>query len=166
MEETATAITAVKQEVRICDWAARIEAQQASGMIVQKWCEENEINPKTYYYHLRKLREKCVASATAIVPLAVPKQTAFFPCLQQNYTRKSARAEILNRLLNVSFFLCLINKKTIALQNPKCTIFKRKRVHCIKIAVFSHLTILRLIKQELSSNSVLNNPQYDTKRKR
>lgn len=37
MEETTTAITAVKREV---DWAARIEAQQTSGMTVQKWCEE------------------------------------------------------------------------------------------------------------------------------
>lgn len=45
-------------------------------MTVQKWCEENGTNPKTYYYHLRKLREKCVASAPAILPLAVPKQTA------------------------------------------------------------------------------------------
>ena len=65
----------VKEEARLHDWAVQIEAQQASGMTVQKWCEENGINPKTYYYHLRKLREKCVASAPAIVPLAVPKQT-------------------------------------------------------------------------------------------
>ena len=76
MEETTTTITAVKQEVRMRDWAEQIEAQQASGMTVQKWCEENGTNPKTYYYHLRKLREKCVASAPAILPLAVPKQTA------------------------------------------------------------------------------------------
>lgn len=39
MEETTT-ITAVKQEVRMCDWAEQIEAQQASGMTVQKWCAE------------------------------------------------------------------------------------------------------------------------------
>ena len=76
MEETTTAITAVKEEVRLRDWAAQIEAQQASGMTVQKWCEENGIKPKTYYYHLRKLREKCMASAPAIVPLGVPKCTS------------------------------------------------------------------------------------------
>ena len=76
MEETTTAITAVKQEVQLRDWAAQIAAQQASGMTVQKWCAENGINPKTYYYHLRKLREKCVASAPAIVPLEVPKCTS------------------------------------------------------------------------------------------
>ncbi len=68
MEETTTAITAVKQEVQLRDWAARIAPQQASGMTVQRWCAENGINPKTYYYHLRNIREKCVASAPVIVP--------------------------------------------------------------------------------------------------
>lgn len=76
MEETTTAITAVKQEVQLRDCAAQIVAQQASGMTVQKWCAENGINPKIYYYHLRKLRENCVASAPAIVPLSVPKCTS------------------------------------------------------------------------------------------
>lgn len=76
MEETNTVITTVKQEVQLSDWAARIAAQQASGMTVQKWCAENGINPKTYYYHLRKLREKCVASAPSIVPLGVKKCTS------------------------------------------------------------------------------------------
>ncbi len=69
MEETNTTITAVKQEVQLREWSARIAEQQASGMTVQRWCAENGINPKTYYYHLRKIREKCVASAPAIVPL-------------------------------------------------------------------------------------------------
>lgn len=76
MEETTTAISAVKEELRFRDWVAQIEAQQASGMTVQRWCEENGINPKTYYYHLRKLREKCVTSAPAIVPLGVSKCTS------------------------------------------------------------------------------------------
>ena len=75
MEETTTAITAVKQEVRMREWAEWVKAQQASGMTVQQLCEENGSNVKTYYYHLRKLRGKCVASTPAIVPLAVPKQT-------------------------------------------------------------------------------------------
>ena len=76
MEKTTAAITAVKEEVRLRDWAAQIEAQQASGMTVLRWCEENGIKPKTYYYHLRKLREKCMASSPAIVPLSVPKCTS------------------------------------------------------------------------------------------
>ena len=45
--ETTTAITAVKQDVRLREWAAQLEVQQASGMTVQKWCEENRIKSKT-----------------------------------------------------------------------------------------------------------------------
>ncbi len=73
--KTATVITTVKHEVRLREWTAQIEAQQASGMTVQEWCAEKGISPKTYYYHLRKVREQCKASAPAIVPLAMPNQT-------------------------------------------------------------------------------------------
>ncbi len=44
-------------------------------MTVQEWCAENGISPKTYYYRLRKVREQCIASTPAIVPLTMPKQT-------------------------------------------------------------------------------------------
>ena len=76
MEETATAINGFKQEVRFSDWTERIEAQQASGMTVKEWCEENGIKPKTFYYHLRKLRENSNESAPAIVPLGMSKCTS------------------------------------------------------------------------------------------
>lgn len=94
MEETTTAITAVKEEVRLHDWAARIAAQQASGMTVQKWCAENGINSKTYYYHLRKLREKCVASAPAIVPLGSPKITSSDIHIEKNGLQISLPTDI------------------------------------------------------------------------
>ena len=38
MGSKTTKIAAVKQKVRLNDWATQIEAQQASGMTVQKWC--------------------------------------------------------------------------------------------------------------------------------
>ena len=76
MEETTTAINGFKQEVRFSDWTERIEAQQASGMTVKEWCEENGIKPKTFYYHLRKHRENSIGSAPAIVPLGMPKGTS------------------------------------------------------------------------------------------
>ena len=69
--KTTTAITTVKQNMRLCEWAAQIEAQQSSGMRVQQWCAENGINDKTYYYHLRKIREQCVESSPAIVPVTL-----------------------------------------------------------------------------------------------
>lgn len=71
--KTTTAITAVKQNMCLCEWVVQIEAQQASGMSVQRWCAGNGINDKTYYYRLRKVREQCVESAPAIVLVTLPQ---------------------------------------------------------------------------------------------
>ena len=76
MATEATAITAVKQEVRLREWSAQIEAQQASGLTVLQWCAENGIKPKTYYYHLKKVRDQFLDSSLTIVPLNVPQQSA------------------------------------------------------------------------------------------
>ena len=62
--------------MQLQEWAAQIEAQQASGLTVQQWCMENGVNPKTYYYHLKKVREQFLDSSPAIVPLNVPQQSA------------------------------------------------------------------------------------------
>jgi len=76
MEPKTTAIRAIKEEVRLQEWSAQIEAQQASGMTVRQWCAENGIKPATYYYHLRLLREQCIEKMPAIVPLTVPKTSS------------------------------------------------------------------------------------------
>ena len=67
--KTTTAIVTVKQELRLQEWAAQIEAQQASGQTVQQWCSENGINVKTYYHRLRRVREQCMDSVPSIVPV-------------------------------------------------------------------------------------------------
>lgn len=72
--KTTTAIVAVKQEIRLQEWAAQIEAQQESGKTVQQWCIENGIKEKTYYYRLRRVREQCVGSAPAVVSVPVLQQ--------------------------------------------------------------------------------------------
>jgi len=76
MATETTAITAVKQEVRLQEWLAQIEAQQASGLTVRQWCLENGIKPKTYYYHLNKVREQFLNPSPSIVPLNVPRQSS------------------------------------------------------------------------------------------
>ena len=76
MQSKATALATVKQEVRLQEWSAQIEAQQASGQTVRQWCVENGINFKTYYYRLKKVREKFLDSSPSIVPLDVPQQNA------------------------------------------------------------------------------------------
>lgn len=74
MESKTAALAAVKRDIRLQEWSAQIETQQASVMTVQQWCSENGINPKTYYYRLKKVWEQYIDSAPAIVPLNVPEQ--------------------------------------------------------------------------------------------
>ena len=76
MDAKTTALAAVKQEVRMQEWSAQIAEQQASGLTVRQWCIENGVKPKTYYYHLKKVREQFLNSSPAIVPLNVPQQSA------------------------------------------------------------------------------------------
>ena len=49
-------IQVVKAQLRLQQWAERIAECQASPMTVEAWCNANEINVKTYYYWLKKVR--------------------------------------------------------------------------------------------------------------
>ena len=73
MESKTTKITTIKNEVQLQEWQKQIQAQQTSGLTVQQWCRENGINIKTYYYHLRKVRNQFIESAPSIVPLTIPE---------------------------------------------------------------------------------------------
>lgn len=73
--ESTRAINEVKQEIRLREWSEQIERQQSSGMSVEQWCIENGIKSKTYYYRLRRVREKCVAAQHSIVPIATPDES-------------------------------------------------------------------------------------------
>lgn len=68
-----TAITTVKRDAKLQEWMEQIKAQQESGITVTAFCAANGINLKTYYYHFRKVREQCLESEPAIVPVAVPR---------------------------------------------------------------------------------------------
>ena len=60
-------VTLVKQEIRAVKWAEQVQSCQSSGMTASQWCRENRINLKTYYYHLRRVREK----ACEQIPVAI-----------------------------------------------------------------------------------------------
>ncbi|NSW92704.1 MAG: IS66 family insertion sequence element accessory protein TnpB [Firmicutes bacterium] len=49
-------ITNVKNEFRLKQWAKIIQSCQESNMTVVAWCAQNNVNIKSYYYWLRKLR--------------------------------------------------------------------------------------------------------------
>jgi transposase-like protein len=45
------------RQVRLMHWAMVMKARTESGQSVRRWCRENGIQEKTYYYWQRKLRE-------------------------------------------------------------------------------------------------------------
>ena len=104
--KTTTAITTVKRDVQLREWTEQIKAQQESGMTVTAYCAQNGINIKTYYYHLRKVREQCLESEPAIVPVAIPR-TASDIHIEKNGLQISLPSDIsANTLLALVHELC------------------------------------------------------------
>lgn len=50
-------VTQAKTELRLQNWSELITECQSSCMTVKAWCELHDINIKTYYYWLRKIRK-------------------------------------------------------------------------------------------------------------
>jgi hypothetical protein len=62
-------ITNTKTEFRIRQWTQIAQACQSSGMTVVAWCNQNNINIKSYYYWLRRLRAlACESTELTVVP--------------------------------------------------------------------------------------------------
>ena len=101
--ETTTAITAVKQDVRLREWAEQLEAQQASGLTVLQWCAENGIRTKSFYYRLRRVREQYIQSAHAVVPLSVPQQQSADIWIEKNGVRISLPTSITHSLMPAAY---------------------------------------------------------------
>lgn len=56
-------VQAIKRNILIQEWAAQIRDRVGSGKSVRKWCLEHGLNEKTYYYHLKRVREELLAEA-------------------------------------------------------------------------------------------------------
>lgn len=71
-------VTAVKSEYRMRQWMAKIEECRVSGTSVKAWCEANNINIKSYYYWLRKIRNMVCeeAEVQAIVPVQIKRRVS------------------------------------------------------------------------------------------
>jgi hypothetical protein len=65
-------VQTVKREAQLREWAAQISECQRSGMNVSQWCEMNGIGRKTYYYHLKVLREEILEQAELSVRKVEP----------------------------------------------------------------------------------------------
>lgn len=60
-------ITDAKTEFRRRQWTQIIQDCQNSGMTVVGWCSQNNVNTKSYYYWLRKIRS-LACETTTLVP--------------------------------------------------------------------------------------------------
>ena len=69
MRQMFTEKQTAKNQMRLQDWAQEAAECQASGMTVSAWCELHGKNVKTYYYHLRRVREELLTES-CVVPLS------------------------------------------------------------------------------------------------
>jgi hypothetical protein len=51
------------QDYRLREWALMVTEQRDSGHSVRKWCAEQGINVKTYYYRRNRVREELTQAA-------------------------------------------------------------------------------------------------------
>lgn len=66
-------ITATKKELRFQNWAKLVAECQNSQMSVRAWCEQQGISAKTYYYWLRKVRERAMENAPVPTSMQLPQ---------------------------------------------------------------------------------------------
>ena len=50
-------IAKMKKEAKLAQWAEMVRSRSESGLSVTKWCKQNGINIKTYYYRLKRVRQ-------------------------------------------------------------------------------------------------------------
>ena len=58
-------LQSIKHQMRLQEWASQINAQRQSGLNVRKWCEENGIGYKCFYYRLRQVQEEMLEALEA-----------------------------------------------------------------------------------------------------
>lgn len=50
----------ISDNVRLQEWAVRIEEARNSGLSVRQWCKNNNISEQVYYYWLKRIRKLTV----------------------------------------------------------------------------------------------------------
>ena len=90
-------VTLAKNQIRADRWRTLIQTCQQRGQTVVSWVEENNINTKTYYYWLRKLRKQELC--TKALPIPVPEEkTVVFKQLEVASPLPSPRAAVIIKL--------------------------------------------------------------------
>jgi hypothetical protein len=118
---------AVTHKYRLNKWTEIISECRNSGQTVSVWCAEHDINPKSYYYWLKKVRSAaCEALSpinsenSLIVPIDISTQT-----IHSNADIKSMSSDIIIRIGSLTLELsnnasaALIENALRAIQNVR-----------------------------------------------
>ena len=98
-------IANVKSQLRLQQWAKIIADCQASDMTVVAWCEANNINIKSYYYWLRKVRNHTLEQMpqlTENLPVPTEDDPVTFKRLDIQTQVPEAAAAVIIRLPNAT----------------------------------------------------------------
>lgn len=73
----------VTNQYRLNKWTEIVRECRSSGQTISAWCADHDINPKTYYYWLRRVRAAACEALPSlcsqnnpIVPVNIPIPTA------------------------------------------------------------------------------------------
>lgn len=91
-------VTLAKNQMRTDNWRSLIQECQQSGQTVVQWCQTNNINIKTYYYWLRKLRTQALAEKELPVPVDALEQPVAFKQLEVKTPIADTRAAVIIHL--------------------------------------------------------------------
>lgn len=98
-------IRRVKAEIKLKEWTGLIAECQASTQTVKAWCLEHDINPKSYYYWLRKIRLRALQNMPGYeseVPVAQHDNEISFKPLEIEGPAPAADAAVTVRLPNAT----------------------------------------------------------------
>lgn len=72
----------VTKQYRLNKWTEIVRECRSSGQTISAWCADHDINPKSYYYWLRRVREAACEALPSrssqnnpIVPVNLPVST-------------------------------------------------------------------------------------------
>ena len=66
----------MRNRYRLQQWTEIIRDCRSSGQTVVRWCADHEVNVKSYYYWLRKVRE---AACESLPPSPSPNESTLVP---------------------------------------------------------------------------------------
>jgi putative transposase len=121
----------VTMEYRMNQWIGIISQCRDSGQTVASWCREHDINSKSYYYWLRKIRTAVcntlptIKTEEHIVPLEINEISPSSPADSTHIPSETFQADIVLRVgaavleVHNSASASLIESMIKALQNVR-----------------------------------------------